>query len=301
MTKVALVKSGDRLAAAARAIDLLGENPARGKSVLVKPNYNSADPTPGSTHEDTLRALIAKLKEMGATDLLVADRSGMGDTRATLKKRGVFRLAEEMGFGVQVLDELGQEGWLHLDPPDSHWRRGYALPRLIEQYDTVVETCCLKTHRFGGHFTLSLKNSVGLAARTVPGEGYNYMTELHSSPHQRQMIAEINWGYKPTLVLLDGVEAFVDGGPDVGTRKRPEVTLAGTDRIAVDAVGVAILRMLGTTPQVSEGRIFRQAQIARAVELGLGVQSPAEIDIVTPDEASENLAAQVRSLLQAEG
>ena len=69
----------------------------------------------------------------------------------------------------------------------------------------MVQTCYLKTHRFGGHFTLSLKNSVGFAAKTVPGNSYNFMRELHSSPHQRHMIAEINTAYKPDLVLLDGI------------------------------------------------------------------------------------------------
>ena len=28
--------------------------------------------------------------------------------------------------------------------------------------DALVMACCLKTHRYGGHFTLSLKNGVGL-------------------------------------------------------------------------------------------------------------------------------------------
>jgi uncharacterized protein (DUF362 family) len=41
------------------------------------------------------------------------------------------------------------------------------------------------------------------------GEGYNYMTELHDSPSQRSMIAEINAAYAPTLVVLDGVEALM--------------------------------------------------------------------------------------------
>ena len=49
----------------------------------------------------------------------------------------------------------------------------------------VVQTCCLKTHRYGGHFTLSLKNSVGLVAKRVPGDAYDFMRELHNSPHQR--------------------------------------------------------------------------------------------------------------------
>jgi uncharacterized protein (DUF362 family) len=97
--------------------------------------------------------------------------------------------------------------------------------------------------------------------------------------------------------VLDGVEAFTDGGPDRGTVVRPEVILAGRDRIALDAAGVAILRLYGTTPEVSKGRVFEQAQIARAVELGLGAQGPGDVRIVTGDAASEAFAAQIRPLI----
>ena len=46
--------------------------------------------------------------------------------------------------------------------------------------------------------------------------------------------------------------------------------MAGTDRVAIDAVGVAILRHFGTTAEVSRGSVFEQEQIARALALGLG-------------------------------
>jgi uncharacterized protein (DUF362 family) len=128
-------------------------------------------------------------------------------------------------------------------------------------------------------------------------DGYNYMGELHSSPHQRLMIAEVNTAYTPALVVMDGVEAFVGGGPDSGERVWAEVVLAGTDRVALDAVGVALLRHFGTTPEVSRGRIFEQEQIARAAELGLGVDAPDKIQLVTPDPESEAYAAQVRDIL----
>jgi uncharacterized protein (DUF362 family) len=179
----------------------------------------------------------------------------------------------------------------------SHWRQGFAVARPVLEADGVVQTCCLKTHRFGGHFTLSLKNSVGLVAKWVPGNNYNYMTELHSSSHQRLMIAEVNAAYQPNLVLLDGVEVFVDGGPDRGTRVDAQVVLAGTDRVAIDAVGVAILRYFGTTPAVSQGPIFEQEQIARAVELGLGVEGPDGIELVTDDPDSETYAAEIQEIL----
>jgi len=76
------------------------------------------------------------------------------------------------------------------------------------------------------------------------------------------------------------------------------VFLAGTDRVAMDAVGVALLRRWGTTPEVSQGPIFQQEQIARAVELGLGVKSPEDIELVTGDEESEVYAAEIRAILE---
>ena len=133
---------------------------------------------------------------------------------------------------------------------DHHWAAGFAVPGILLDAECVVQTCNLKTHRYGGHFTLSLKNSVGFAAKTVGPGAYNYMSELHGSPYQRLMIAEINTVYEPGLIVVDGVQAFVDGGPAQGTQAPAEVVLAGTDRVAVDAVGVAILRLLGTTDAV---------------------------------------------------
>ena len=57
------------------------------------------------------------------------------------------------------------DDWELIKLQDSHWEQGFALPRVVRKAGGVVQTCCLKTHRYGGHFTLSLKNSVGLAAK----------------------------------------------------------------------------------------------------------------------------------------
>jgi uncharacterized protein (DUF362 family) len=134
-------------------------------------------------------------------------------------------------------------------------------------------------------------------AKRLPGESYNFMTELHGSTNQRRMIAEINAAYQPDLVVLDGVEAFVEGGPDQGKKINANVILAGTDRVAIDAVGVAILRYFGTTPAVSQGAIFEQEQIARAIELGVGVDSPIKIELISGDQASAAYAKQIREIL----
>ena len=294
MTKVALVSTMDRGEGVRQAIALLEINPVHDKSVVLKPNFNSADPAPGSTHNDTLQSLVLALQQMGAKQITLAERSGPGDsTRTVMEKKGTFDLAQEMGFNILNLEKVGPEGWSKIEPGESHWSQGFHFPRIYLEAESIVQTCCLKTHAYGGHFTLSLKNAVGL----VPRRGYPYMKELHSSRYLRQMIAEINTAYSPDLVVLDGVEAFVAGGPARGTRVDAGVMVAGTDRVAIDAVGVAILRLLGTTPEVSRGDIFEQEQIARAVELGLGVSSAKQIQLVTGDAESESFAGQVRNIL----
>jgi uncharacterized protein (DUF362 family) len=124
------------------------------------------------------------------------------------------------------------------------------------------------------------------------------MKELHGSPHQRKMIAEINEPFKPALVILDGIDAFVDGGPMTGRGARGEVFLASTDRVAIDAAGVAILKFLGSNESIMKPKIFDQEQIARAVELGLGASSPSEIDLISADKNSQDYKKGIEEILK---
>ncbi|MAG35204.1 MAG: hypothetical protein CL878_03005 [Dehalococcoidia bacterium] len=296
VAKIALVQTTDRTAGVQRALALLQPSPVRGKAVVIKPNFNSADPTPGSTHDDTLRALVHSLQDMGAARLTLAERSGGSqNTRRVMDAKDIPALARELDFQVVDLDEVGQEGWEHIKLHDGHWKDGFHFPRTYLESDAIVQTCCLKTHGYGGHFTMSLKNSVGMVDRVH----HPYMRQLHNSMYQREMIAEINTAYTPDLVVLDGMQAFVTGGPFQGKLAKPGVIVAGSDRVAIDAVGVAILRLLGTTREVSEGPIFAQDQIARAVELDLGVGSPEQIEFVTGDEESAAYASTLTDILRA--
>ena len=111
------------------------------------------------------------------------------------------------------------------------------------------------------------------------------------------MIAELNTGYKPNLIVLDGVAAFTDGGPSRGELKAGNVMIAGDDRVAVDAVGVAMLKSLGANQAIMGRGIFQQEQIARAVELKLGASGPDAIEIVTADAESRACADALRTIL----
>jgi len=268
-----------------------------GKTVALKANFNSADPFPASTHPDTLAAIVTALQEAGTKEIVLAERSGMGDTQENLEKLGIFDLARRLDFRVIVLDREPADAWVKIERGGTHWLRGFYLAKLFLEADVVIQTCCLKTHRFGGHFTMSLKNSVGLVAKKLPGGVYDYMWELHGSPYQRLMIAEINHFYRVDWVVMDAAEAFVSGGPDKGTKVSPGVMLASADRVAIDAVGAALLRLHGAT---SLGRkpIFELEQIRRAAELGVGVPSPSAMELVPLDNRGDEVATAIRELLR---
>jgi uncharacterized protein (DUF362 family) len=290
-TKVSLVKTSDRASGIKRALELLDINPVKGKDVMLKPNFNTSDPFPGSTHNDTLIHLILRLKKMGVKSITIGERSGPPDTSSVLNDKKIYDLCKKFDIGLINFEKLPSDGWIRIRPEKSHWRNGFDVAKPILDSKCIVMTCCLKTHGYGGVFTMSLKLSVGITHK-------KNMRELHASfLDMRKMIAEINQVYTPSLILLDGIEAFVDGGPMRGIKKRGDVIIAGTDRIAIDAIGLSILKELGSNKDIMEKKIFEQGQVARAVELGIGISSPEEIDITTDDSESKKYAERLKEIL----
>src|SRR5512137_2774423 len=70
---VALVKTESRKHGVQASLRALGLNPVKGKNVLIKPNFNTADVTPGSTHNDTLAALVEETWGMGAKSVRLGE------------------------------------------------------------------------------------------------------------------------------------------------------------------------------------------------------------------------------------
>lgn len=290
--RVAVIHATDRKRGVADALTLLNPVGINGKRVVIKPNFNSADATPASTHNDTLSQLVTELHERGARSITLGESSGPPLTKNVMTQKGTFDLARDFRFDVVDFEQLTDAEWKPLPLGGLHWADGLAVPRLVADAEYLVSTCCLKTHGSGGVFTMSLKLAVGLTPKRI-------RRAMHSSPDMRRMIAEINTGYAPQLIMLDGVEAFTDGGPSRGELKPGNVMIAGHDRVAVDAVGVAMLKSLGANQAIMSRGVFEQEQIARAVELKLGVSSPDDIEIVTADDAGSAIASRLRAILAA--
>jgi uncharacterized protein (DUF362 family) len=293
-SRVIFFQTEDRKQGVKTILKALKGNPIKGKKVLIKPNFNTADPTPGSTHNETIVALVEEVWKMGAKSVSLGDRS-FPPTLEVMEKKGVLPVLEKLQVQVTNFDDLKEKDWVGFKPKGSHWPDGFRIARPVLESEYLISTGCLKTHQYGGIFTLSLKLHVGVVPTSR--QGFEYMRQLHGSPHQRKMIAEINEPFKPNLVIMDGVEAFVDGGPATGKRAQGNVFWASSDRIAVDAVGVALLKHLGSNDQIMKRRIFQQEQIARAVEIGLGASSPAQIELVSADANSRAYRDKVAEIL----
>lgn len=285
-TDVALVKTSNRAEGVRKIVELLGYGDVTGNNAVIKPNWNTSDICPGSTHNDTLIEIVESLKDDGAATVTVAERSYQ-EFNSLLDQKGLKDLANQHGFTIV---DLEHDSKTHTIPRSSHWNDGFYFPDTIKNAEYLVSTCCLKTHAYGGHFTMSLKLSVGCLPR-------QHMGELHSSQYMRDLITEINLAYSPDIVIMDAVDCFIDGGPATGTVASPGVFIGSKDRVAVDAVGVAILKDMGSNN--FPGAIFDQDQLRRAVELNMGIAGPGEINWVTDDEDSRQYTGVLQGILES--
>jgi uncharacterized protein (DUF362 family) len=288
-TRVAVIRTSDRKEGVRRAMALLEPQGISGRAVNIKPNFNTADDAPAGTHNDTLGQIVTELQERGAREVVLGE-SSFPPTSEVMEAKGIFDLASDLGFGVVNYEEIPDSDWIHFKPTGTHWPEGFHLPRHVVEPEYLVSTCCLKTHGFGGVFTMSMKLSVGLTPKSI-------RRGMHRSPDMRRMIAELNQGYSPDLIIMDGVAAFTDGGPSSGQLAQPNVFIAGTDRVAVDAVGLAVLKEVGSNEAIMGTPIFQQEQMARAVEVGLGIKGPDEIELISDDSAGSAYAAKLGDIL----
>jgi hypothetical protein len=77
--------------------------------------------------------------------------------------------------------------------------------------------------------------------------------------------------------------------------------VASSDRVALDAVGVAILRSYCSTNHIMKGRIFELDQLRRASELEIGVKSPSEIRVTPLTDETQEVADKIAEILKREG
>ena len=285
--KVSLVKNASDSYALKRALELIAglDFINIGDSVLLKIALNSSNPFPATTSPSMISELIVLLKDKGAGDILVGDRSAYGrDTMYCMEETGIYQAAIDSGAEVVVFEDSDT---VHVKPSGAiHWPEGFSIPRLFNQVDHIIALPRLSTHAMAG-FTMGLKIFVGAIP---PDERLQMHTSHGLSSAFLKCLAEIALcSDKIRLCILDARQGFSRGGPDEGTVVSPGIVLASKSLVGVDAVGLALLKTIGTTSQLMNMRVWDHPTIARGVEIFAPYLTSATMDLLS--EGIDNMDA----------
>jgi len=230
----------------------------KGETVLLKPNFNTADPYPASSDPRFLEAVIELAYEQGAGEVFLGDSCTMAlDTKKVMEKLGIFELQNLNPPPKIIIFDEGQ--WVKNKIPEGKYLKTASLPEVLQKIDKLILLPCLKTH-FIAQFTGSLKISVGFMK---PRE----RIRLHMS-HTQEKIAELNTLIKPDLIIMDARKCFIAGGPSEGRLAEPGLILASESRIAIDEEGIKIIQSFDKNCLGSINPL-ELPQIKRAIELGI--------------------------------
>lgn len=128
--------------------------------------------------------------------------------------------------------------------------------------DKLVCSCCMKTH-FRAGFSLSLKLAFGF---TKGSERMGFHIR-----HLKEKFVDLNLVVHPSLIIMDGRECLISGGPFHGAVRKPDVIMASGDRVAMDVESIKMIESFEGASLL--GNPWEMTQIRHAVELGLGMKS----------------------------
>ena len=287
--QVTLVRASSAAAAIARGVELMAGLSfiQPGDRVLLKPNLTGPIQPPDVTSPRLLMALIEECLAAGAGEVVVAER-----TYGPLHTDQVFEARVYEDSTLSMLDAvllaggtflpLDDEPWVEVLPDGAVDLTGpFLIPSVLDEVDHWINVPALKTHEMST-FTMTLKNLFGLVHPD------SRQTQFHNHPGNdvdpdrfERTFAQLNLAFSPTFNVMDGLLARTTGGPTPpGDVAETDVVLFGRDRVAMDAVGLAILKVYGTEPHIEDRPVWDQVQLAEAARLGFGVSGPDEITLV---------------------
>lgn len=257
MSKVAIMKGANPQEITFEALKITAAHKAlpRDKPILIKPNYiNASHPSTGITTDSrVIEGVVKFLRQHQMKNIIIGEGSGLADTFKAFEVAGVKALAEK--WNVRLVDLNGDE-FVSIKPPNPLALKEVKIAKTALE-SAIVSVPKLKPHR-SARVSLSLKNMMG--AVTPKGSIHNHLSEK---------IVDLASIIKPSVAVIDGVIA----GEVHETSGKPvemDLVIAGTDPVAVDAVGAAVM---GIPPDSVK-------HLRLAEERGLGTCDLKQIEIL---------------------
>lgn len=227
-----------------------------GETVMLKPNFNTADPYPASTDIDFLKCCIELCYEAGAKIVMTGDSSTMSiNTRKAMEDKGVFNLLQMKNPPrIYVFEE---REWIKKEIPEAKYLKSVSVPDILERPDKLILLPCCKTH-FQAKYTGALKLSVGFMKPVQ-------RVALHMR-NIEEKIAELNLIIKSDLVIMDARKIFITEGPNKGKVGEAGVIMASENRVKIDIEGIKLIQSFPGNDLVGiDPNELKQIKLAREI------------------------------------
>ena len=257
MIKVAIVKGTTPLDMTVKALEMVNADKvlSKQKPILIKPNYiNASHPSTGITTDSrVIEGMVKFLKQHNTKDAIIGEGSGFADTLEAFRVAGVDAVAER--WKVKMVN-LNKDDFIEVVPKNPLALKRVKIAKTALE-STIISVPKLKPHRLAG-VTLSLKNMIGVV--TPKGSIHNHLS---------QKIIDLVSVVKPSVAVIDGIIAG-EGHETSGNPVEMNLVIAGTDPVAVDAVGAAVM---GIPPESVKHLLL-------AEDAGLGTCQLEQIEIL---------------------
>jgi uncharacterized protein (DUF362 family) len=237
-----------------KACKLAGGLPVKkGDTVLIKPNLVQPPHIPmfhvPGFGFDRVQAMLSDVRvatavasmarKQGARKVIIGEGNASNVTNPWKESGYQSGVAALKDPAVTLLD-FPTIPWKNMKPPKALSLKEYALPELIDSIDVMINVAPMKNHMWAG-ITMTMKNFLGLPAGEVYG---SYKAGL---PHNNiadvivDLTAIVQDRVRSNFGIITAIYAGEGVGPLTPEAKPLNCVVAGSDYVALDAVGATVM------------------------------------------------------------
>ena len=232
---IGVFTGNDYFTGAHKAVEFIGGMQRfvpKGSKVALLPNVQRWHP--GTfTKPEIVRAVVQMCRRAGAESVTCLSWLGPRNWEAT----GLDKVLQEESAGLKLIQR--EEAFFKTVPiPGGVSLKESMIMKEFFNHDVFIDMPITKDHA-GNKFTGTMKNLMGL---NYPQNNRlfhkpDWQTDAAAVRHLDQCIVDLNTIIKPDLCVVDAAEFIITNGPmGPGEVIKPGKIIAGTDRVAVDAL-----------------------------------------------------------------
>jgi len=254
-----------------RAIEILGVEIPRNKTVLIKPNVIlPKNPEHAATTHPAVVEAVCKILKERKCEIIIGESDGSGMTEIGFKNSGIGEVARKYGAKLVAFEK---DKKVKVRLKSNKIVKEAFLPETVVKAEFIINLPKLKTHSLT-KYTGAVKNMFGI----IPGATKAmYHSIAPTEKKFSEILVDVYSLRIPELCIMDGIVGMEGMGPTQGNPKRTGLILASSDGVALDFIAS---RIIGIDPN-------QVHHIASAFMRGLSEKE--EVEAVTENRVLESL------------